>query len=67
MRSMHRTARLGALFPMGSTRFRCSLKAGTADEGDGKKMTDGHRAFCMGNALVVGIPHAIGVSMMNSD
>lgn len=35
--------------------------------GDGKKMTDGHRAFCMGNVLVVGIPHAIGVSMMNSD
>lgn len=23
-------------------------------------MTDGHRAFCMGNALVVGIPNAIG-------
>lgn len=23
-------------------------------------MTDGHRAFCMGNALVVGIPHKIG-------
>lgn len=23
-------------------------------------MTNGHRAFCMGNALVVGIPHAIG-------
>lgn len=23
-------------------------------------MTDGRRAFCMGNALVVGIPHAIG-------
>lgn len=23
-------------------------------------MTDGHRAFCMGNALVVGIPHEIG-------
>lgn len=23
-------------------------------------MTDGHRAFCMGNALVVDIPHAIG-------
>lgn len=23
-------------------------------------MTDGHRAFCMGNALVVGVPHAIG-------
>jgi len=23
-------------------------------------MSDGHRAFCMGNALIVGIPHAIG-------
>lgn len=23
-------------------------------------MSDGHRAFCMGNALVTGIPHAIG-------
>lgn len=23
-------------------------------------MTDGHRAFCMGNALVVGVPHLIG-------
>lgn len=23
-------------------------------------MTDGQRAFCMGNALVVGIPHRIG-------
>lgn len=23
-------------------------------------MTDGHRAFCMGNALVVGIPNALG-------
>ncbi len=23
-------------------------------------MSDGHRAFCMGNALVVGVPHAIG-------
>ena len=26
-------------------------------------MTDGQRAFCMGNALVVGIPHAIGVEL----
>ena len=23
-------------------------------------MTDGHRAFCMGNALVTEIPHRIG-------
>lgn len=30
--------------------------AGWTDDG----MTDGHRAFCMGNALVVGIPHLIG-------
>ncbi len=26
-------------------------------------MTDGHRAFCMGNALVVDIPHRIGVEI----
>jgi hypothetical protein len=26
-------------------------------------MSDGHRAFCMGNALVVGIPHLIGKEM----
>lgn len=37
-------------------------KGWTADEGD-RKMTDGHRAFCMGNALVVGIPHAIGIQI----
>lgn len=38
-------------------------KCWRADEGSGKKMTDAHRAFCMGNALVVGIPHAIGKMM----
>ena len=27
-------------------------------------MTDGQRAFCMGNALVTSIPHAIGKAMM---
>ena len=26
-------------------------------------MSDGHRAFCMGNALVTGIPHRIGKVM----
>ena len=26
-------------------------------------MTDGNRAFCMGNALVVGIPHLIGMEI----
>ncbi len=29
-------------------------------------MTDGQRAFCMGNALVTSIPHAIGKAMMDS-
>lgn len=29
-------------------------------------MTDGHRAFCMGNALVVGIPHLIGKAIADS-
>lgn len=27
-------------------------------------MTDGRRAFCMGNALVVGVPHLIGKAML---
>ena len=27
-------------------------------------MTDGHRAFCMGNALVVGVVHAIGLEIV---
>ena len=27
-------------------------------------MTDGHRAFCMGNALVTGVPHRIGKAMV---
>lgn len=36
-------------------------KGWTRDEGEGKTMSDGHRAFCMGNALVVGIPHRIGM------
>lgn len=30
-------------------------------------MTDGQRAFCMGNALVVGIPHAIGKVLAGLD
>lgn len=28
-------------------------------------MSDGNRAFCMGNALVVGMPHAIGKAIAN--
>ena len=30
-------------------------------------MTDGQRAFCMGNALVVGVPHAIGKVLVELD
>lgn len=30
-------------------------------------MTDGRRAFCMGNALVVGIPHKIGLALSRID
>lgn len=29
-------------------------------------MTDGHRAFCMGNALVTGVPHRIGEAMVEA-
>lgn len=29
-------------------------------------MSDGHRAFCMGNALVTGIPHEIGKALVKS-
>ncbi|MDY6014566.1 MAG: DNA cytosine methyltransferase [Paratractidigestivibacter faecalis] len=29
-------------------------------------MSDGHRAFCMGNALVTGIPHEIGMALVKS-
>ena len=30
-------------------------------------MTDGRRAFCMGNALVVGVPHRIGQVLAEED
>ena len=30
-------------------------------------MTDRNRAFCMGNALVVGIPHKIGKEIASRD
>jgi DNA (cytosine-5)-methyltransferase 1 len=30
-------------------------------------MTDGRRAFCMGNALVVGVPHRIGTEIAKLD
>lgn len=39
----------------------------TAEEGNDKPMSDGHRAFCMGNALVVGVPHLIGKEIANRE
>ena len=29
-------------------------------------MSDGHRAFCMGNARVTGMPHEIGKALVKS-
>lgn len=52
--------RIRRLVPDELDQIQMFPKGWTRDEGDGKLMTDGHRAFCMGNALVVGIPHAIG-------
>lgn len=52
--------RIRRLVPDELDQIQMFPKGWTQCEGDGKEMTDGHRAFCMGNALVVGIPHAIG-------
>ncbi|MCR5393170.1 MAG: DNA (cytosine-5-)-methyltransferase [Olsenella sp.] len=50
--------RLRRLVPDELDQLQCFPK-GWTDTG----MTDGQRAFCMGNALVVGIPHRIGVEV----
>ncbi|MGN0103588.1 DNA (cytosine-5-)-methyltransferase [Bifidobacterium thermacidophilum] len=47
--------RLRRLVPDELDQLQCFPKGWTADG-----MTDGHRAFCMGNALVTEIPHRIG-------
>ena len=47
--------RLRRLVPDELDRLQCFPKGWTNDG-----MTDGHRAFCMGNALVTEIPHRIG-------
>lgn len=53
------SGRIRRLVPDELDQIQMFPKGWTASEGD-KTMSDGHRAFCMGNALVVGIPHAIG-------
>lgn len=56
------SGRFRRLIPDELDQIQMFPKGWTASEGD-KPMSDGHRAFCMGNALVVGIPHRIGVAM----
>jgi DNA-cytosine methyltransferase len=53
--------RLRRLVPDELDQLQC-FPRGWTDTG----MTDGQRAFCMGNALVVGIPHAIGKVIASS-
>lgn len=54
------SGRIRRLIPDELDQIQMFPKGWTASEGNGKRMTDGHRAFCMGNALVVGVPHMIG-------
>jgi DNA (cytosine-5)-methyltransferase 1 len=54
------SGRLRRLVPDELDQIQMFPRGWTRTEGDGKEMSDGHRAFCMGNALVVGIPHEIG-------
>ena len=51
--------RMRRLVPDELDRLQCFPK-GWTDAG----MSDGHRAFCMGNALVTEIPHRIGLALM---
>lgn len=52
--------RLRRLVPDELDRLQC-FPAGWTNTG----MTDGQRAFCMGNALVTGIPHRIGQALID--
>jgi DNA (cytosine-5)-methyltransferase 1 len=52
--------RLRRLVPDELDQLQMFPKGWTADG-----MSDGHRAFCMGNALVTGIPHRIGQVIAN--
>ena len=54
------SGRLRRLVPDELEQLQMFPKGWTKKEGASKLMSNGHRAFCMGNALVVGIPHRIG-------
>lgn len=51
------SGRLRRLVPDELDRLQCFPRGWT------RGMSDGHRAFCMGNALVTEIPHRIGVEL----
>lgn len=53
------SGRIRRLVPDELDQLQTFPRGWTSTEGD-RPMSDGHRAFCMGNALVVGVPHAIG-------
>lgn len=53
------SGRIRRLIPDELDQIQMFPKGWTRSEGS-HTMSDSHRAFCMGNALVVGIPHAIG-------
>lgn len=59
------SGRYRRLVPDELDRIQMFPKGWTRSEGDDKEMSDEHRAFCMGNALVVGIPHRIGTIMVS--
>lgn len=58
------SGRLRRLVPDELDQIQMFPKGWTRSEGEKKQMSDGHRAFCMGNALVVGIPHKIGEAII---
>lgn len=60
------SGRIRRLVPDELDQIQMFPKGWTASEGE-KSMSDGHRAFCMGNALVVGIPHRIGQVIAESE
>lgn len=55
--------RIRRLVPEELEALQAFPKGWTEWEGEMNPMTSAHRAFCMGNALVVEIPHRIGVEL----
>ena len=57
------SGRIRRLVPDELDQLQTFPKGWTSEEAPGHLMTPAHRAFCMGNALVVGIPHRIGCAI----